>query len=212
MDVKNDFEQAKTKKNRTFEKRLAQITGQVFDDKYLENINKLVSERTTVLSYLRDDYHIQKVFKVVDPDSPPVFGLKICKGTPRGALIAFQYQNEIRVGWSKRYARIEVSENEIVNTLYDSAIRRDDENFFNALDNLFMYGAPLKEIEIPFSKKIARVIAADRAINDRIIFKNKTWISAESGPIPRIVAKSISRFLRRVEKVFGKQADNVIIV
>lgn len=212
MDVKNEFGLVKTKKNKTFEERLAQITGQAFDTKYLETLYKLISERTTVLSYLRDDYHVQKMFKVVNPDSPPVFELKICKGTPWGALIAFQHQNEIRVGWSKRYARIEVSENEIVNALYDSAIRRDDEDFFNALDDLFMYGAPLKEIEIPFSKKIARVIAADRAINDGLIFKNKTWMTAKSVPIPRMVVKHLPRFLRRVEKVFGKQATNVIIV
>lgn len=139
----------------------------------------------------------------------------ICAGTPYACMIAFQHEEKLLVGWSKRIETQKfIKTGELIDlfrTILDDKSPSYEvvyENFTSKLIS-FLKCQPPKTYEISFSKKAGKIAAVIRGLNDNISISKNFICSESSGPIPSSVSKNLPWFIKRAEKVFDVKVANV---
>lgn len=184
-----------------------------------ERAKIILSDPTAVIiNYLREHPVVGLSIKqprdendAIIEDALPIKRRIVCSGKPYACLVAFVDDDELRIGWSKRIeSKKLVKTTDLLETF--RAIRDGRANSFDefvaALVSL-MKDTKVKDLEIPFSKREARIAAVIRGLNDSIIIRGKSVKSAASGIIPSEVARMLPNFIQHAERVFDGTANNV---
>lgn len=104
------------------------------------------------------------------------------KGSPYGAVVAFLYNEKLKIGWSKRIEGDELSSGKVV-----------------------------PKEPLVFTKKDAVSIAVLRGITDSITFHGSGAYTEKNRIIPKIIAKRLPSFIKRVQDAFRCSVDNVVL-
>ena len=128
----------------------------------------LASTDNYIVRYLRDDptvtlarIPVRDEHGAILVDATPARRRVICAGVPYGCMIAFTYDNNLRIGWSKRIKTQRFIESHELHKLFGIVIdeisnetgsyKSNFNNFCGVLSKLTTDHKP-KEIEKPFSK------------------------------------------------------------
>lgn len=138
-----------------------------------------------LVKYLRDEGTPVRVVSK-EGDSVKTYTKKD-KGEPYGALVAFKYENNVYIGWSKRNCGYVIGE--------DPKTKK----------KIWVAEEPLR-----FTKKDALWVAILRALTDTINKDdNSPYKMSKGTPIPRQIARKLNAFIARTEKYFGKTPINL---
>lgn len=128
---------------------------------------------------------------IVIKNVPPKKKRVICSGKPFACMIAFEFDGNLVIGWSK---------------LSDA---RDYEAEEKARENDPMFNTPIYIETMPFSRPAAKEAAVLRGLKDTISFNGKHATSGYSGVIPHAVEKALRGFVAEAERIYGETAINV---
>jgi hypothetical protein len=148
----------------------------------------------------------------------------ICAGVPYACMIAFKYQDALRIGWSKRIEEKALVETPDLHNLFQGVLKStedtakdfDSDGYKSAFDafcgqlmSVLSY-SPAKDIELSFSKNSGKTTAIIRGLNDTICIRDSGFVeSAASGPIPHDITKNLRWFIDYAERTYGGKAANV---
>lgn len=105
----------------------------------------------------------------------------VAKGEPYGVVVAFLYEGNMRIGWSKRLE-----------------------------GEKFVYGRKVQREPLSFTKKDAVNIAVIRGLVDSLTFRGSGIFTIGNDVIPKTIAKILPDFIKKAEKYFRCDAMNVI--
>ncbi|MEA3295543.1 MAG: hypothetical protein U9Q27_00145 [Patescibacteria group bacterium] len=113
------------------------------------------------------------------------------KGMPIGILVAFIYNNELLIGWSKYLEGKET----VINVLRKNGVNE-------------VIKSRLKE-PLVFTKKDAMLLAVERGLTDIIAFHGSNTYTKRKKVIPKNIAKELDKFINRCEKYFKRNVSNI---
>lgn len=143
--------------------------------RYLTRVNK---ETPVLIKYLRkgqDGYVLAS--SVTDKDTREYF---VAKGEPYGVVVAFLYEGNLRIGWSKRLEGKKLE-----------------------------YGKEVQREPLSFTKKDAINISVTRGIVDSLTFRGSNILTTSDNVVPKAIAKILPAFIERAEKYFRCDAMNI---
>ena len=105
------------------------------------------------------------------------------KGEPHGGVVAFLYNEKLRIGWSKRIEGIEKG------TLSHGKIKQKEPLVFTKIDAVY--------------------VAVLRGLVDKIVLRQSGTYTNKDKVIPRKIVKTLFPFIKRVQKAFDRAVSNV---
>lgn len=104
----------------------------------------------------------------------------VAKGEPHGVVVAFIYEGNLRIGWSKRLEGKKLE-----------------------------HGKEVQREPLSFTKKDAIKIAIIRGLVDSLTFRGSNILTVVDDVIPKAIAKILPDFIKKAEKYFRDDAMNI---
>lgn len=123
----------------------------------------------------RDGYVLGS--SAADKDTVEYF---VTKGEPYGVVVAFLYEGNLKIGWSKRLEGKKLE-----------------------------YGKEVQREPLSFTKKDAINIAIIRGLVDSLTFRRSGIFTIGNDVIPKAIAKILPKFIKHAEKYFRCDAANI---
>lgn len=105
------------------------------------------------------------------------------RGDPYGVMVAFLYNNQVKIGWSKRIE-----------------------------GDVFEAGRMLQKEPLVFTKKDAVYVAVLRGLTDSIILNDSGMYTTAGKIIPKSITKSLVLFNEFAQRIFKKSVSNITTV
>lgn len=123
----------------------------------------------------RDGYVLAS--SITEKDTREYF---VAKGEPYGAVVAFLYEGNLRIGWSKRLEGKKLE-----------------------------HGKEVQREPLSFTKKDAIKIAIIRGLVDSLTFRGSNILTTSDNVVPKTIAKILPDFIKKAEKYFRCDAMNI---